>query len=95
MKERIIRLNKILKYKRELEKTDYITDKLTEAIAESLITANNARLLSLYAEYKTVLDQRQAWRDAINTMEEELRLMESNASYIEEEIVEENKEEIT
>ena len=95
MKERIIRLNKILKYKRELEKTDYITDKLTEAIAESLITANNARLLSLYDEYKPVLDQRQAWRDAINTMEEELRLMEPNASYIEEEIVEENVEEIT
>ena len=95
MNERIIRLNKIAKYKRELEKTDYITDKLTEAIAESLITANNARLLSLYAEYKPVLDQRQAWRDAINTMEEELRLMEPNAIYIEEEIVEENKEEIT
>ena len=79
----------------QLHNTDYITGKLTEAIAESLITANNARLLSLYAEYKTVLDQRQAWRDAINTMEEELRLMEPNASYIEEEIVEENKEEIT
>ena len=63
---------RISEIKYELSKTDYIDNKISAAMAKYLVDEDKSELLSLYEEYKPVLEQRQAWRDEINVLEVEL-----------------------
>lgn len=62
----------INKLKAKLDKSDYVTSKLTEAIAIAMVQGDNTRLVEVYNEYKELIAQRQAWRDEINELEAEL-----------------------
>ena len=68
-------ISKINKCKSMLDSTDYIDNKLTEALCECIVNANREKLVAVYIEYQEVLKQRQAWRDEINSLEEELKAM--------------------
>ena len=57
----------------KLDDTDYVTNKLTEAIAKYLIDGDKTALETTYLEYKLILDQRQAWRNEINRLENQLK----------------------
>lgn len=66
----------IKKLKQKLDKSDYVTSKLTEAIAIAMVQGDNTKLVEVYNEYKELIAQRQAWRDEINSLQqqyEELR----------------------
>lgn len=59
-----------IKYlKQKLKETDYIANKLTEAVAEYLITNDIGPLKELKTKYAEQLTQRQIWRDEINELE--------------------------
>lgn len=61
----------------KLEDKDYIPSKLAEAIAEYLVLDNGdkSKLVAIYNEYQEVIKNKQAWRDEINQLEEELKLL--------------------
>lgn len=63
---------KIRKLKVKLTDTDYITDKLTAALAGYVVNGNKEKVLSIYNEYSELLAQRQSWRDEINELEKQL-----------------------
>lgn len=62
----------INKLKQKLDKSDYVTSKLTEAIAIAMVQGDNTRLVEVYNEYKELIAQRQAWRDEIDRLEAQL-----------------------
>lgn len=68
-KKKETNLPTITQLKQNLEKTDYIADKLAEAIAEYIATGNNTNVLALRARYAEQLQDRQSWRDKINELE--------------------------
>lgn len=69
---------KIEELKHKLAKTDYICNKLTEAICEYIIQGASNAIVNTYNEYKEVLSQRRAWRNEINALEEELQNIRSS-----------------
>lgn len=69
---------KILALKQKLRQTDYVCNKLTEAIAEYIIQGDNTAVVNIYNEYKQVLAQRKALRDEINALEKELSEVTNN-----------------
>ena len=76
-KEQYIENFKRMAYlKAKLNETDYITNKLTEAIAVAMVQGDNTRLVDVYNEYKELIAQRQAWRDEINRLEQQLKIRE-------------------
>lgn len=66
-------LDEIQKIRKNLSTTDYVTNKLTEAAVKYLIYGDKTALEITYLEYKLILDQRQAWRDEINRLENQLK----------------------
>lgn len=72
-KERNLKVYKIAKIKKSLHDTDYITNKLTETIAEYIVKGDNTAVVAVYTEYKDIIAQRKAWRDEINRLETELK----------------------
>ena len=70
--KRVPIFNRINEIKRELQQTDYVCNKLTEAICEYIIQGDNTSVVNVYNEYKEVLAQRKALRDEINALEKEL-----------------------
>lgn len=71
----------INKLKQKLDESDYVTSKLTEAIAIALVQGDNTRLVEVYNEYKELIAQRQAWRDEINRLEAQLEALKSETLY--------------
>jgi hypothetical protein len=65
--------NQINALKRNLSKMDYIDNKISAATAKYLVEGDKTELLALYEEYKPTLEQRQAWRDEINNLENQLK----------------------
>ena len=68
---------KIKELKEKLAKSDYISSKLAEAIAEYLVLDNGdkSKLVAIYNEYLEVIKNKQAWRDEINALEEGLKTL--------------------
>ena len=64
---------KILELKLKLQETDYIDHKLLKAVVNYIVTYDRTELLNLCEEYKEEIAQRQAWRDEINRLEQELK----------------------
>lgn len=61
----------IKKLKQHLINTDYIPNKLAEAIAKYIETGDNTKLVELNKKYEAQLEERQIWRDKINELEVE------------------------
>ena len=59
----------IMILKQNLINTDYIDNKLTEAIASYIATGDKTSVIELSVKYADILTQRQQWRDEINTLE--------------------------
>ncbi len=59
----------IKKRQKMLEKTDYVCNKLTEALTEAIIYRNNGKLVEVYNEYSEILTERQKLRYEINIFE--------------------------
>lgn len=59
----------IAELKSQLAGTDYIANKLTEAIVKYIETGDNTKLVELSKKYETQLEQRQLWRDRITECE--------------------------
>lgn len=70
--KRVPILNRINEIKQELQQTDYICNKLTEAICEYIVQGDNTAVVNTYNEYKEVLLRRKALRNEINALEKEL-----------------------
>ena len=65
--------NTILKLKQNLSNTDYVANKLSEAIATSFVTGDNSNVIALRNKYFNILADRDVWRAEINRLEEELK----------------------
>lgn len=64
--------SQIKRLKLNLANTDYIDNKLTEAIANYVATGDNTRVIELRAIYANTLSARQEWRDEINRLQKDL-----------------------
>ena len=64
---------RIEELKQKLDETDYIDNKRLGAVVNYVITYDRTELEALNEEYKEEIAQRQAWRDEINRLEEELK----------------------
>ena len=62
----------ILQLKQKLYNTDYVANKLSEEIATSFVTGDNSSVIALRNKYFNILADRDAWREEINRLEEEL-----------------------
>lgn len=64
-----INTQRITELKQNLANTDYIANKLAEAIADSLVTGDNTKVYELKTQYAKQLQDRKSWRDEIDTLE--------------------------
>ena len=71
--ELVIKQEQIEKLKSNLLKTDYVSNKLAEEIATSFVTGDNSNVTALRNKYFNILADREAWREEINRLEEELK----------------------
>lgn len=67
--EKELKQNEIENLKQQLASTDYITNKLTEAIAKYIETGDNTKLVELSKKYESQLEERQLWRERIRELE--------------------------
>lgn len=58
----------ILELQFKLTKTDYIDNKLTEAIVEYILTEDKTKLIELKNKYSKELADRETWRKEIDTL---------------------------
>ena len=58
----------ILELQFKLTKTDYIDNKLTEAIVEYILTEDKTKLIELRTKYAKELANREQWRKEINVL---------------------------
>lgn len=49
--------------------TDYIANKLAEAVSKFIVTGDNTEVIELRTKYSKQLENRQLWRDRINELE--------------------------
>lgn len=63
----------------KLDKTDYVANKLAEAIARYIITEDKTELIELQTKYTKELSDRQAWRKEINVLETQLKQLTNQA----------------
>ena len=61
--------NKIAELKSKLQKSDYVANKLTEVVANAMSSGDNAKLNEFLLDYSQILNDRQAWRNEINSIE--------------------------
>ena len=60
---------KILKLTEKLEQTDYIANKLAEAVSKYISTGDNTDVLLLREKYAIELANREIWRKEINNLQ--------------------------
>lgn len=70
--EFVIKQEQIAKLRSNLSNTDYVANKISEEIATSFITGDNSGVIALRNKYFNILADRDAWREEINRLEEEL-----------------------
>lgn len=66
-------IDRYIELMNNFRRTDYITDKLVEAIVEYIIHGDSSKVLSLCSEYESAIEQRKAWRAEINELQEKLK----------------------
>ena len=62
--------DEIIQLKNNLDNTDYVASKLSEALAEAQLTGDSTKLQEVWTTYEEVINQRQEWRDRINLLED-------------------------
>lgn len=68
-----VRINKLTQ---NLEKTDYIANKLAEAVSKYIATGDNTDVLLLREKYALELANREEWRKEIDKLQQELKLLD-------------------
>lgn len=71
-----VRINKLTN---NLQKTDYIANKLAEANAEYIVTEDKTKLIELRNKYSKELADRETWRKEINVLETQLKQLTNQA----------------
>lgn len=59
----------IQELKQKLIDTDYVSNKLAEAVSKYISTEDNTEVIELRTKYSKQLEDRQEWRDRINELE--------------------------
>ena len=59
----------------QLEKTDYIANKLAEAVSKYISTGDNTDVLLLREKYSLELSNRETWRNRIDKLQQDLKLL--------------------
>ena len=59
----------IQELKQKLIDTDYVSNKLAEAVSKYISTGDNTEVVELRTKYSKQLEDRQLWRDRINELE--------------------------
>lgn len=62
--------SEIIQLKNNLDNTDYVASKLSEALAEAQLMGDNTKLQEVWTTYEEAINQRQEWRDRINLLED-------------------------
>lgn len=60
----------------KLESTDYIANKLAEAVSKYISTGDNTDVLLLREKYALELANREAWRKEIDKLQQELKMLD-------------------
>jgi hypothetical protein len=71
-KEAYFKKKRIAELKKELDRTDYIDNKLVRALVRYVALGDNTTIFELFNEYAEQIDQRQAWREEVDMLEKEL-----------------------
>ena len=71
-----LKQKQIIKLTQNLEKTDYIANKLAEAVSKYISTGDNTDVLLLREKYALELANREAWRKEIDKLQQELKLLD-------------------
>lgn len=58
---------------KQLKKTDYIDNKLTEAVSKYIVTGDSSEVLALREKYAVELANREDWRKEISSLKEKLK----------------------
>jgi len=66
----------IIKLTQQLEETDYIANKLAEAVSKYISTGDNTDVLLLREKYALELANRETWRKEIDKLQQELKLLD-------------------
>lgn len=67
---------KISDFSEKLKKTDYIANKLAEAVSKYISTGDNTDVLLLREKYALELVNREEWRKEIDRLQQELNLLD-------------------
>ena len=67
--------NEISTLTEQLEKTDYIANKLAEAVSKYISTGDNTDVLLLREKYSLELSNRETWRNRIDKLQQDLKLL--------------------
>lgn len=67
--EKQLAQQEIQELKQKLFDTDYISNKLAEAVSKYIATGDNTEVVELRTKYSKELENRQLWRDRINELE--------------------------
>ena len=67
---------RIAELTQQLEKTDYIANKLAEAVSKYISTGDNTDVLLLREKYALELANREEWRKEIDKLQQELKLLD-------------------
>ena len=59
----------IQELKQKLIDTDYVSNKLAEAVSKYIATGDNTEVVELRTKYSKQVEDRQLWRDRINELE--------------------------
>lgn len=67
--EKQLAQQEIQELKQKLIDTDYVSNKLAEAVSKYIVTGDNTEIIELRTKYSKELEDRQLWRDRINELE--------------------------
>ena len=67
--EKELAQQEIAELKQKLADTDYISNKLSEAVSKYIATGDNTEVVELRTKYSKQLEDRQLWRDRINEIQ--------------------------
>ena len=71
--------NKLNELTQNLVKTDYIANKLAEAVSKYISTGDNTDVLLLREKYALELINREQWRKEIDKLQQELKINETKS----------------
>ena len=74
--EKEIKSNRVQELSQKLINTDYIANKLAEAVSKYISTGDNTDVLLLREKYALELINREQWRKEIDKLQQELKLLD-------------------